>query len=78
MGNCVVCGVSAQAESDGYCSSHEAALLKMHTAFRIWERAYGNVRLEHFFSRLSELPEAGERVKELAGFLTKNPGRWLD
>ncbi len=78
MGNCVICGGSTQAGYDDYCSSHKAALLKMHAAFRIWERAYGNVRLEHFLSRLSELPEAGEQVKELAGFFAKNPGRWVD
>ena len=78
MGKCIVCGDSAQAEQTDYCISHITALRNMVTSFHDWSRAFGSIRLEKFLSRLAELPETGEQVKELANFLKKNPGQWPD
>ena len=78
MGECIVCASSTGEERDEYCASHLRSLGNMRKEFQNWSRAYGGIRLELYLSRLSELPETGERVKDLASFLTKNPGRWLD
>ena len=67
-----------ESRQDDYCTSHNAALRQMRAAYRVWSMAYGDVRLEQFLARLSELPEAGDRVKELANFLTSNTQRWID
>ncbi len=78
MGKCIVCGSSSEGEQDEYCASHLRALRNMRKEFQNWSKGYGSILPESYLSRLSELPETGERVKDLARFLTRNPGRWVD
>lgn len=76
LGKCIVCGEIDESSQDAYCASHATALRQMYEAYKTWSSAYGGIRLEQFLSRLSELPEAGDRVKELSKFLAENVQRW--
>lgn len=72
----MVCAAPTETEQADYCTSHNVALRAMREAYQTWSKAYESIRLEQFLAKLSELPESGEWVKELSGYLTKNPNRW--
>ena len=75
---CIVCGAPIESETDDYCNQHLAALQKLREAFPEWSRAYEGIRPKEFLSQLSKLTETGDRIKEVAAFLSTNPDRWPD
>jgi hypothetical protein len=72
----MVCDASCEVERDDYCNQHAAALRKLREAFPDWSKAYGGMSPEEFLSKLSKLAETGDRIREVAVFLTANPSRW--
>jgi hypothetical protein len=58
------------------CANHSEVYGRIRDAYRLWFDAYGNLTTEDFLKRLFALPETGERAKEMAQFLTRNPERW--
>ena len=74
-GTCSVC-TSSRADPASYCGRHENALKKILDAYPEWSRAYGNMQIEDYLRKLSNLPETGNGIKEVASFLGRNIGRW--
>ena len=67
---------ASETESEGeHCVLHQAALQNMHDSFLSWSKAYGNLSIEEFLSKLVKLRETGSSVKDVATFLTSNPER---
>jgi len=59
-----------------FCSNHLEAYAKVRDAYSLWYAAYGNLTAEDFLKRLFELPETGDRAKEVVQFLSRYPERW--
>ena len=60
----------------GFCDSHSEAFRKVIDAYSLWLAAYGSLTTEAFLKRLLALPETGDRSREIAQFLSRNPERW--
>ena len=60
-----------------YCNRHEKAFKKILSGYREWSLAYGTLLREDFLAKLSNLPETGTEIKEVASFLARHAGRWL-
>jgi hypothetical protein len=60
----------------GLCANHWEVYVMVKDAYSRWFDAYGNLTTEDFLRRLIVLPETGERAKEMAQFLARNPERW--
>lgn len=72
QGTCPICSVSATLESR-FCKSHHRAHLALEAAFTKWQRAYGNELTRRiFFERLLQLPETGQKVREIIFFFLEN------
>ena len=76
MRKCLVCGGESANDSIDYCKSHAEIMERVRAAFQQWKAAYGDIEPDAFLSRILKLPETGDRVREMAGFLAGNPGRW--
>ncbi len=73
---CIVCGRTNDDGYGPYCTLHTRAYRNIREAYMEWCKAYGSLTLQQFLTRLSKLPDTGERVKELADFLARNSERW--
>jgi hypothetical protein len=62
--------------STGLCANHLQAYRTVKDAYSLWFAAYRNLTTEEFLKRLVALPETGERAREIAQFLFRNPERW--
>ena len=60
----------------GLCAIHAEAYRKVKDAYVLWFAAYSNLATGDFLKRLIALPETGERAREMAQFLVRNPERW--
>jgi len=60
----------------GLCANHSQVYRKIKDAYPFWSAAYGNLTTEGFLKRLIALPETGDRAREMAQFLARNPERW--
>ncbi len=78
MEKCIVCDALCESERDDYCKLHVAALQKLRETYPDWSKAYGGIPPGEFLSKLSNLAETGDRIKEVAAFLVTNPDRWPD
>jgi hypothetical protein len=58
------------------CANHSQVYHKIKDAYPFWSAAYGNLTTEGFLKRLIALPETGDRAREMAQFLVRNPERW--
>jgi hypothetical protein len=59
-----------------FCGNHSEAYGKVKDAYSLWSAAYGSLTTEAFLERLVALPETGDRAREMAQFLSRNPERW--
>ncbi len=60
----------------GLCANHSEVYHKVKDAYSIWSAAYGSLTIEDFLKRLLALHETGDRAREMAQFLIRNPERW--
>ncbi len=60
----------------GLCANHSEVYRRVKEAYSIWFTAYGRLTLEVYLKRLIALPETGDRAREMAQFLIRNPERW--
>jgi hypothetical protein len=60
----------------GLCANHAEVYHRVKDAYSLWFAAYGNLTTGDFLKRLIALPETGERAREMAEFLVRNPERW--
>jgi len=60
----------------GLCANHAEVCRRVKYAYSLWFAAYGNLTAESFLKRLIALPETGERAREMAKLLARNPERW--
>jgi hypothetical protein len=60
----------------GLCTHHLDAERRIKDAYSLWRAAYGSITTQDFLKRLTEIPETGDRARETAIFLTRNPERW--
>ena len=58
------------------CARHAEVYRRVNDAYSFWSAAYGNLTTRDFLNRLIALPETGERAREMAEFLIRNPTRW--
>jgi hypothetical protein len=58
------------------CAHHSESYRKIKAAYSRWLSAYGSLTIEDFLKRLVALPETGDRAREIAQFLIRNPERW--
>jgi len=59
-----------------FCGNHSEAYRKVNDAYSLWCAAYGSLTTDAFLKRLLALPETGDRAREMAQFLSRNPERW--
>jgi hypothetical protein len=59
-----------------FCDNHSEAFRKVNDAYSLWYTAYGSLTTDAFLKRLISLPETGDRSREMARFLSRNPERW--
>jgi len=59
-----------------FCGKHSEAYRKVKDAYLLWYAAYGSLTTKAFLKRLLALPETGDRAREIAQFLSRNPERW--
>ncbi len=59
-----------------FCGNHSKAYRKVNDAYSLWCAAYGCFTFDAFLKRLLALPETGDRAREMARFLSRNPERW--
>ncbi len=76
MDQCAVCGMKIVDVIRGLCANHSQVYHKIRDAYSFWSAAYGNLTTEGFLKRLIALPETGDRAREMAQFLVRNPERW--
>src|SRR2546422_11662024 len=72
--SCPICGSNTDTSEDAFCSSHGKAFVNIQSAFPVWKRAYGSLTYPQFLERLSKLPRAGIRTREVAKFLLLHYG----
>jgi hypothetical protein len=60
----------------GLCANHSEVYRRVKDAYSLWFAAYGKLTTEGFLRRLVTLPETGDRAREIAQFLIRNPERW--
>jgi hypothetical protein len=62
-----VCPLCERKKSDGmdFCSLHDAAFTNLENAFTIWSTAFGGLSKDDYFSKLVQLSETGESVKNV-------------
>jgi hypothetical protein len=60
----------------GLCANHSEVYRRVIDAYSLWSAAYSNLTTGDFLRRLIALPETGERAREMAKFLVRNPARW--
>ena len=76
MDQCAVCGMKIVDDSTCFCGNHSEAYQRVIDAYSLWLAAYGSLTTEVFLKRLLILPETGDRAREIAQFLSRNPERW--
>jgi hypothetical protein len=76
LDQCAVCGMKIVDANRGLCAHHLDAERRIKDAYALWLAAYGNLTTQDFLKRLTELHETGERARETAIFLIRNPERW--
>ncbi len=59
-----------------FCGNHSEAYRKVNDAYSLWCAAYGGLTTEAFLKRLQALPETGDRAREMARFMSRNPEGW--
>lgn len=67
-----VCRVCSETTVEGscFCKPHHRAHVQLEAAFGKWQLAYsGEVSKSAFLERLLQLPETGQRAREVAIFL---------
>jgi len=67
-----ICRVCSDITVEGlqFCKAHHRAYVQLEAAFGKWQVAYSSeVTKRAFLERLLQLPETGERARELASFL---------
>ena len=76
MDQCAVCGMKIVDGILGLCANHSEVYHKIKDAYPVWSAAYGNLTTKGFLKRLLALHETGDRAREMAQFLIRNPERW--
>ena len=76
MDQCAVCGMKIVDDPTGFCDHHLEAYDRVKDAYSLWSAAYGSLTSEAFLKRLLALPETGDRAREIAKFMARNPERW--
>ncbi len=76
MDQCAVCGMKIVDATGNFCGNHSERYRRVKNAYSLWSAAYGSLTTEAFLKRLLELAETGDRAREIAQFLARNPGRW--
>ena len=76
LDQCAICGMKIVDANICLCAHHSEAYRKVKDTYPLWVDAYGNLTTQDFLKRLVVLPETGERAKEIAQFLFRNPERW--
>ena len=76
LDQCAVCGMKIVETPAGLCANHSKVYDKVKDAYPLWSAAYGSLTMEDFLKRLVALPETGDRVREMAQFLIRNPEKW--
>ena len=66
---CRVCS-DITVEGSQFCKVHDRAYVQLEAAFGKWQVAYSSeVTKRAFLERLLQLPETGQRAREVASFL---------
>ncbi len=60
----------------GLCANHAEVYRRVKDAYSSWLAAYGDLTTGDFLKRLIALRETGDRAREMAQFLVRNPERW--
>ena len=76
MDQCAVCGMKIVDATASFCGNHSDAYRRISDAYSVWFAAYGSLTTDAFLKRLLALPETGDRAREMAQFLSRNPERW--
>jgi hypothetical protein len=76
LDQCAVCGMKIIDANTGLCARHSEVCRKVKDTYSLWLAAYGNLTTRDFLKRLVALPETGDRAREMAQFLIRNPERW--
>ena len=65
---CQFCGRPAAKTSKGYslCRYHILAHESLETVFKVWKERIGKMAWTNYLRRVSELPDTGEWVKDVA------------
>jgi hypothetical protein len=62
--------------ASSFCANHSEAYRKVNDAYSLWCAAYERLTTDDFLKRLLALRETGDRAREMAQFLSRNPERW--
>ncbi len=76
LDQCAVCGMKIVDAITSFCGNHSEAYRKVNDAYSLWYAAYGSLTTDAFLKRLLSLLETGDRAREMAQFLSRNPERW--
>jgi len=67
---CPICSLPTFSPSE-YCEMHTIAKSNLDSAYLKWRTAFDSIPTKEFLERISNLPEAGDKVKEVARYLLK-------
>jgi hypothetical protein len=76
LDQCAVCGMKIVDAITSFCGNHSEAYRKINDAYSFWYAAYGRLTTDAFLKRILALPETGDRAREMAQFLSRNPEWW--
>ena len=76
MNECAICGKKIVDTDVIFCTNHSKAYHIVEDAYALWSNAFDGMKNEDYLKRIVALPETGDRAREIAQFLIKNPGRW--
>ena len=76
MNECAICGKKIVDTNAIFCTNHSKAYRNIEDAYALWSTTSNGMKNEDFLKRIVALPETGDRAREIARFLIKNPERW--
>lgn len=65
---CPICKRVASSSSN-YCEAHGAAESNLITAYKAWVQAFEDISMKEFLQKVADLPETGNKAKEMARHL---------
>lgn len=65
---CPLCG-RRRIEGVGLCNIHNTALGNLERAYIDWNRAFGRLERDQYYSKLEKLPDTGAAVREVIQYL---------